>query len=218
MVKRSTLCQVEGSFLASMFSGRWEESLDRDHDGRVYLELDPPLFKIIISELRSMLLNPDHRFDKRELPSESSEERFRDMIYYLGLESRFRHFLCRHNCMGPATPITCFHCQKVIYVDGERPKFLLTNPGIHKCYLGMVCRECAHKSTDMLRVDHESILCSNTECNQRIAVMNNIFKVDKHGGALIKGEAYCEKCHSLLSKCGGIHSKSSTCRGNLPGK
>jgi hypothetical protein len=25
--KRSTLCQVEGSLLASMFSGRWEDSL-----------------------------------------------------------------------------------------------------------------------------------------------------------------------------------------------
>ncbi len=30
---RSTLCQVEGSFLASMFSGRWEDSLKRgSHD------------------------------------------------------------------------------------------------------------------------------------------------------------------------------------------
>lgn len=32
---RSTLCQVEGSFLASMFSGRWEKSLARDENGRV---------------------------------------------------------------------------------------------------------------------------------------------------------------------------------------
>ncbi len=34
---RSTLCQVEGSLLASMFSGRWEDSLKRDKDGAVSL-------------------------------------------------------------------------------------------------------------------------------------------------------------------------------------
>jgi hypothetical protein len=32
---RSTLCQVEGSFLASMFSGRWENQQKKDKDGNV---------------------------------------------------------------------------------------------------------------------------------------------------------------------------------------
>ena len=36
--KRSTLCQVESSLLASMFSGRWEDCVQRDQDGVVFLD------------------------------------------------------------------------------------------------------------------------------------------------------------------------------------
>ena len=39
--KRSTLCQVEGSLLASMFSGRWEDSLERDQDGAIFFDFNP---------------------------------------------------------------------------------------------------------------------------------------------------------------------------------
>ena len=39
--KRSTLCQVEGSLLASMFSGRWEDGLERDQDGAVFFDFSP---------------------------------------------------------------------------------------------------------------------------------------------------------------------------------
>ena len=34
-VLRETLCQVEGSLLASQFSGRWEKSMKRIEDGSV---------------------------------------------------------------------------------------------------------------------------------------------------------------------------------------
>ena len=42
--KRSTLCQVENSFLVAMFSGRWEESLERDQDGAVFLDFNAQYF------------------------------------------------------------------------------------------------------------------------------------------------------------------------------
>ena len=42
--KRSTLCQVKGSLLASMFSGRWEDSLSRDENGRILFDWNPKYF------------------------------------------------------------------------------------------------------------------------------------------------------------------------------
>jgi len=38
MVKRSLLCQLEGSMLATMFSGRYEDKLDYDTDGNVFID------------------------------------------------------------------------------------------------------------------------------------------------------------------------------------
>jgi len=41
VMKRSVLCQVEGSMLAAMFSGRYENNLDYDRDGNVYVGYPP---------------------------------------------------------------------------------------------------------------------------------------------------------------------------------
>ena len=49
---RSTLCLVEGSLLASMFSGRWEDSLKRDKDGAVFFDFNPQHFALILDYLR----------------------------------------------------------------------------------------------------------------------------------------------------------------------
>jgi len=41
VMKRSVLCQIEGSMLAAMFSGRYEDNLDYDRDGNVYVGYPP---------------------------------------------------------------------------------------------------------------------------------------------------------------------------------
>ena len=46
------LCQVEGSVLAAMFSGRWEQCLDKDSQGHVFLDFDPHCFDQIVTFLR----------------------------------------------------------------------------------------------------------------------------------------------------------------------
>lgn len=54
---RETLTQVHGSLLAAMFSGRREEMLTRDKEGRVFLDYDPTHFCAILSHLRTRLLD-----------------------------------------------------------------------------------------------------------------------------------------------------------------
>ena len=52
-VLRRTLTSVEGSMLASRFSGRWDESLEKDDAGRFFLNQPIELFRPMINFLRA---------------------------------------------------------------------------------------------------------------------------------------------------------------------
>ena len=51
---RSTLCVVEDSFLAARFSGRWERGLDRDEEGRHFINYPPYLFMPLLDYLSTV--------------------------------------------------------------------------------------------------------------------------------------------------------------------
>ena len=55
-VLRSTLCYVEGSLLASMFSGRWDDNLVKDDQGAFFLDHPYEHFKALIDFFRSCKL------------------------------------------------------------------------------------------------------------------------------------------------------------------
>jgi hypothetical protein len=86
---RSTLCAVQGSMLAAMFSGRWEEQLQKDKDGRYFLDHDPYCVRKIIDFLRSKKIeDPD---DPMPLPIINPEKKneFSRIVKYLGLVEMF---------------------------------------------------------------------------------------------------------------------------------
>ena len=51
-VLRRTLTSVEGSMLASRFSGRWDDSIEKDENGHYFIDQDPELFEAMIHYLR----------------------------------------------------------------------------------------------------------------------------------------------------------------------
>ena len=51
-VLRRTLCSVEGSMLASKFSGRWDDSLEKDRDGNFFIDENFDRFNTMIDCLR----------------------------------------------------------------------------------------------------------------------------------------------------------------------
>ena len=81
---RSTLCQVEGSLLATMFSGRWERGVKRDEDGAVFFDFNPQHFGYILEYLRTKkIATPE---DPAEIPKVPRDQvkRFNTLVDYLG--------------------------------------------------------------------------------------------------------------------------------------
>jgi hypothetical protein len=57
--RRDTLTVVKSSRLEALFSGRWENQLLRDHQGRVFMDVDPNSFKKILEYLYMVKISDD---------------------------------------------------------------------------------------------------------------------------------------------------------------
>ena len=86
-VLRRTLTQIEDSMLESRFSGRWDDSLEKDADGNFFIDQPPELFIPLINYLRAKAIEtPLTR--KAELPVVRNSKEvndFRRMVDYYGL-------------------------------------------------------------------------------------------------------------------------------------
>ena len=84
---RSTLCQVQDSLLATMFSGRWEDNIKRDKDGAVFFDFNLHHFILILDYLRvKKIETPDNAPSLPKVPEDQSES-FRSLLQYLGLSN-----------------------------------------------------------------------------------------------------------------------------------
>ena len=84
---RTTLCQVQDSLLASMFSGRWENNIKRDKDGAVFFDFNPQHFILILDYLRvKKIETPENPPPLPKVPEDQSES-FNSLVRYLGLSN-----------------------------------------------------------------------------------------------------------------------------------
>lgn len=84
---RGVLCSAEGSLLAGMFSGHFDQGHKRDKDGRIFLDMDPPLFAKILSHLRlRRISSPECPAPLPHVPEEMKPE-FEMMVKYFGLDT-----------------------------------------------------------------------------------------------------------------------------------
>ena len=82
---RATLCQVEGSLLATMFNGRWEDRVKRDKDGVVFFDFNPEYFGWILDYLRAKKISsPENPAVLTEVPKNQMKN-FNTLLEYLGL-------------------------------------------------------------------------------------------------------------------------------------
>ncbi|XP_028411069.1 uncharacterized protein LOC114533673 [Dendronephthya gigantea] len=83
--RKSTLCQVEGSLFATMFSGRWEDSVERDQDGTVFFDFNPNHFGVILNYLRVKKIATSENPVSLFKISEDEANNFNILVEYLGL-------------------------------------------------------------------------------------------------------------------------------------
>jgi len=86
-VLRRTLTSVEGSMLASLFSGRWDDSLEKDRDGNFFIDQPFELFRPMLNYLRASscetALAPP--VTSPEFDSEEMRNDFIRMVEYFGM-------------------------------------------------------------------------------------------------------------------------------------
>lgn len=84
---REVLCSAKGSLLSGLFSGSFENGHKRDKEGRVFLDVDPPIFKKLLSHLRlRQLASPDCPAPLPHVPDEMRPE-YDMVIKYFGLDA-----------------------------------------------------------------------------------------------------------------------------------
>ncbi len=84
-VLRRTLTAIPGSMLASKFSGRWDDSIEKDEDGHIFIDQDFTLFNIMVTYLRNKA-NGDDKFQMESpVVEDSNRLNFYRMIEYYGM-------------------------------------------------------------------------------------------------------------------------------------
>jgi hypothetical protein len=84
---RAVLRSAEGSLLAGMFSGSFDDGQQRDKEGRVFLDHDPQLFARVLSHLRlRRIATPDAPAPLPHVPEDLRAE-YDMMVKYFGLET-----------------------------------------------------------------------------------------------------------------------------------
>lgn len=82
IVKRSTLLMApEEGLLHAMFSGRWDDSIARDSENRIILDMSPQVFSTILSHLRVL------RLEDRTSAARRQEKLPIDKVYEKELET-----------------------------------------------------------------------------------------------------------------------------------
>ena len=67
-VRRSTLTQFPDTLLAATFSGRWDESMEKDRDGNIFIDQDPDNFLLLVNYLRLRMNNQSRKVPEKNLP------------------------------------------------------------------------------------------------------------------------------------------------------
>ncbi|KAL7544862.1 hypothetical protein ACHAWF_008226 [Thalassiosira exigua] len=82
LAKRSTLTQVKETRFEALFSGRWDKMLERDHSGRIFLDVNPVCFQAIVDYLHELAISSE---ENPPSPPSVEDDDSRSLTHQLGL-------------------------------------------------------------------------------------------------------------------------------------
>lgn len=113
-VLRSTLTQFEDSMLAAKFSGRWDDSMEKDRDGNIFIDQDPDSFMILINYLRLRMNNQMKKIPNIHRPKPTYQ--FCTMLeYYNLMPAVYPQTWVGLNNTAAGNDPTNFDCEEIAY-------------------------------------------------------------------------------------------------------
>eukprot|EP00746_Dinoflagellata_sp_MGD_P059649 gnl/MRDRNA2_/MRDRNA2_25425_c0_seq1.p2 gnl/MRDRNA2_/MRDRNA2_25425_c0~~gnl/MRDRNA2_/MRDRNA2_25425_c0_seq1.p2 ORF type:complete len:153 (-),score=23.63 gnl/MRDRNA2_/MRDRNA2_25425_c0_seq1:105-563(-) len=87
---RQTLCAIPDSMLSSKFSGRWDGQLNRDKDGRIFVDFSPDIFMPLLDWLSNKSIEDPS--DPTPAPTIPNDKRvsYLQMCKYFGIPDPLR--------------------------------------------------------------------------------------------------------------------------------
>ena len=102
-VLRNTLTQFEDSMLAAKFSGRWDDSMEKDRDGNIFVDEDPDNFRMLLKFLRMRMKNNNQGGSVPERHRPKATYEFCSMLEYYNLMQG----VYGHTWVGEKDAFTC---------------------------------------------------------------------------------------------------------------
>lgn len=102
-VLRNTLTQFEDSMLAAKFSGRWDDSIEKDRDGNIFVDEDPDNFSLLLKFLRMRMKNNNQGGSVPERHRPKATYEFCSMLEYYNLMQG----VYGHTWVGEKDAFTC---------------------------------------------------------------------------------------------------------------
>ena len=87
MTTRASLVRIPTSILAVLFNGRWEQKINNDINGNLFLDFNPVLFRHLLERLRTWSNDKTPIFYPPRSSSPSNFRSFEKMLKRLGLSS-----------------------------------------------------------------------------------------------------------------------------------
>ena len=57
--RRGVLCQLKGTKVEALFSGRWDKKLQRDSSGRIFLDVNGDCFQAVVDYLNELVISAE---------------------------------------------------------------------------------------------------------------------------------------------------------------
>ena len=87
MTTRASLVRIPTSILGVLFNGRWEQKINNDIDGNLYLDFNPVLFRHLLEQLRAWTNDKTPIFHPPRSSSPFNFRSFEKMVKRLGFSS-----------------------------------------------------------------------------------------------------------------------------------